>query len=181
MVPLRAMAQALLPGTDAVPVPLQLMPFTPMVACADPLPDICTLPLQVAENVPDTDVAVMFVMLHVNAPQVPDCEDAACTEDHVPTLRPAARAATEVEVDGDVIAVPQPTVVRNAASASEPRSRERMGRTLARLRAGEVGPSSLSIIGEWLFSRSRAWGIPCSAQRLARLMLPKSSLHSFRS
>jgi len=69
-VPPSAMAQLVLPGTDAVPVLFQLMPLADSVACAEPLPDIAT-PLQVAAKLPDADVALMLTIFHVKSPHVP--------------------------------------------------------------------------------------------------------------
>jgi len=87
-VPLSATAQLLLPGTDAVAVPVQLIvPFDASVACADPLPLIGTLPLQVAEKFPDTDVAVMLEIVHENPPHVPCCDPADCVDEKVPVFR----------------------------------------------------------------------------------------------
>jgi len=71
-VPLSATAQLLLPGTEAMAVPVQLIvPLFASVACAEPLPVIGVLPLQVAENVPDTEVAVKLVIVHEKPPHVP--------------------------------------------------------------------------------------------------------------
>lgn len=80
-VPLSATAQLLLPGTDATAEPVQLIvPLLASVACADPVPVSCTLPLQIVLNVPATDVAVMLVIVQVKAPQEfcgsADCVDA---------------------------------------------------------------------------------------------------------
>jgi len=73
-VPLSATAQLPLPGTDAVAVPVQvIVPFDASVPCADPLPLICTLPLHVAEKLPDTDVAVILEIVQENPPHVPCC------------------------------------------------------------------------------------------------------------
>lgn len=90
IVPLSDTAQLLLPGTDAMPVPVQLIvPFGESVACADPLPLIGTLPLQVAEKVPAADVAVMLVIVHENPPHVPCCVPADCVDENVPAFKPA--------------------------------------------------------------------------------------------
>ena len=87
-VPLSEIAQLLFPGTVAVPLPVQLIvPFDPRVPCADPLPLIGTLPLQVAEKVPDADVAVMLVIVQENPPHVPCCEPTACVDANVPAFR----------------------------------------------------------------------------------------------
>ncbi len=72
MLPLSATAQLLLPGTEAVAVPVQLIvPLLPSVAVAEPMPFICVLPLHVAANEPETDVAVSVVIVHENPPHVP--------------------------------------------------------------------------------------------------------------
>jgi hypothetical protein len=71
-VPLSATAQLLLPGTEATAVPVQLIvPLLPTVAVAEPVPFIGALPLQVAANVPDTEVAVRLVIVHEKPPHVP--------------------------------------------------------------------------------------------------------------
>jgi hypothetical protein len=71
-VPLSATAQLLLPGTAAVAVPVQwIVPLLASVAVAEPLPLIGVLPLQVVENVPDTEVAVKLVIVHEKLPHVP--------------------------------------------------------------------------------------------------------------
>lgn len=57
-VPLSAIEQLLLPGTEPVAVPLHVMPLPEIVAFAEPVPDTLTVPLHVAENEPDTPVAV---------------------------------------------------------------------------------------------------------------------------
>jgi hypothetical protein len=88
IVPLSATAQLLLPGTDAVAVPVQLIvPFDARVAVAVPLPLIGTLPLQVAEKFPETDVAVMLAMVQENPPQAPVCAPADCVDENVPVFR----------------------------------------------------------------------------------------------
>lgn len=71
IVPLNETAQLLLPGTDAIAVAVQLIVPPDSVAVAEPLPDIGTLPLQVAENVPETDVMVTLVIVHLNPLHVP--------------------------------------------------------------------------------------------------------------
>jgi hypothetical protein len=99
-VPLSATAQLLLPGTAAVALPDQvIVPFDPSVACADPVPLIGTLPLQVAEKFPDTDVAVMLEIVHENPPHVPACVPADCVDENVPVFRLVLRS-DEVEADG---------------------------------------------------------------------------------
>lgn len=106
-VPLSATAQLLLPGTEAVAVPVQLIvPFDPSVPVADPLPLIGTLPLQVAEKVPDADVAVMLVIVQENPPQVPCCDPTDWVEANVPVLRPALTSdAVALAAAGAVVLV----------------------------------------------------------------------------
>jgi hypothetical protein len=103
-VPLSATAQLLLPGTDAAAVPVQLIvPFDASVACADPVPLIGTLPLHVAEKLPDTDVAVMLEIVQENPPQVPCCDPADCVDEKVPALRLVLRSdVVTADCDGDV-------------------------------------------------------------------------------
>ena len=72
IVPLSETAQLLLPGTDATAVPVQLIvPFDARVALAVPLPLIGTEPLQVAEKLPETDVAVRLEIVQEKPPHVP--------------------------------------------------------------------------------------------------------------
>lgn len=86
--PLSDTAQLLLPGTAAVAVPVQLIvPFDASVPCADPLPVIGTLPLQVAEKLPDADEAVMLEIVHENPPHVPCCAPTDCVDANVPVFR----------------------------------------------------------------------------------------------
>lgn len=88
-VPLSATAQLLLPGTVAVAVPVQLIvPFEASVPVADPLPFICAVPLQVAEKLPETDVAVMLVIVQENPPHVPCCAPTDCVDANVPVFKP---------------------------------------------------------------------------------------------
>lgn len=63
-VPLSAIEQLLLPGTEPTAVPLHVMLLPETDALAEPLPDTFTLPLHVAENDPDTPVAVIWLMVH---------------------------------------------------------------------------------------------------------------------
>jgi hypothetical protein len=92
-VPLSATAQLLLPGTDAVAAPVQLMvPFDARLAVAVPLPLIGTAPLHVAEKFPETDVAVTLAIVHENPPHVPACAPADCVDENVPAFRLVLRS-----------------------------------------------------------------------------------------
>lgn len=86
--PLSDTAQLLLPGTDPVAVPFQLIvPFDASVPCADPLPVIGPPPLQVAEKLPAADEGVMLVIVHENPPQVPGCAPTDWVDANVPAFK----------------------------------------------------------------------------------------------
>jgi len=133
-VPLSATAQLLLPGTEAVAVPVQLIvPLLPSVACAEPVPDIGTLPLQVAANAPDTEVAVRLVIVHEKPPHEPCCADIDCVDANVPMRRfVLSNDVVIAEVaEGDVAMPPHAAAASSAASEAAEKSVERMGKTLA--------------------------------------------------
>lgn len=134
-VPFNDTAQLLLPGTDATAVLDQVMPFAVSVACAEPLPDICTVPLQVAENEPDTDVAVRLAIVHLKSPHVPCCAVAALVDAQVPALNPVEDSVVVPPASGDVapVTIPPHAVVANRTATAADRSLKRMAGTVARL------------------------------------------------
>ena len=125
-VPASATAQLLLPGTDAVAVPVQLIVLPLIVACAVPLPDICTLPLQVAAKVPETEVADTLVIVHVKPPHVPDWDDIGVVDAHAPALR--LEVSSDDVADGDVAVLPHAAVTSSAARNAADRILSRMGK-----------------------------------------------------
>ena len=135
IVPLSATAQLLLPGTEVMAVPVQLiMPLLPSVAVAEPLPDIAMLPMQVAANVPETDVAVMLVIVHVNPPHVPGWPIMDFVEENdVPVFRLvlSSDVVTAAVVEGVVATLPHAVVTNSAAKDTTDKSLERMGGILA--------------------------------------------------
>jgi hypothetical protein len=122
-VPLSATAQLLLPGTEAIAEPDQVIVLPETVAVAEPVPDIGTLPLHVAENVPLTDVAVALVMVQVNPPHVPAAVGAFDVDLNVPAPTVVVRTA----LDGDVAPVEPQAALRKTATAIAATDWTRMG------------------------------------------------------
>lgn len=133
-VPVNATAQLALPGTDAVAVPVQLIvPLLPSVACAEPVPVICTLPLQMVLNVPATDVAVMLVIVHAKAPHE-FCGSADSVDAYVPVLRLVEISdvvVTAVAGASVVIESLHAAVARRDTTAATVKNLMRMSQTLA--------------------------------------------------
>ena len=119
--PVRLIAQAVLPGIDAVAVPAQVIEVPDSVAVAVPLPETLSDPLQVAANVPVTLVAVAPVTVHVKPPQVFVWVDTALVDENVPALNPAAVREAVALVVGDVDAAgidPHPAANANPTTTA---------------------------------------------------------------
>lgn len=134
IVPLSATAQLLLPGTEVMAVPVQLiMPLLPRVAVADPVPLICVLPLQVAANVPDTEFTVRLVIVHEKPPHVPCWAVIDCVDANVPVFRLvlSSDVVTAAVVEGVVATLPHAVVTNSAAKDATDKSLERIGGIVA--------------------------------------------------
>lgn len=119
--PVRLIAQALLPGIDAVAAPVQVIEAPDSVAVAVPAPATVNVPLHVAANVPVTLVAVAPVTVHVKPPHVLACDDTALVDENVPTPRPAVTRDAVALAVGAVDAagiVPHAVAAINPASAA---------------------------------------------------------------
>lgn len=99
-VPPSAIAQFALPGIDAVAAPVHRIAVPDNVAVAVPAPETVVVPLQVAEKVPDTLVAVACVMVQVKFPQLFGWVDWACGDARVPRPRPAVTRDVTVAAAG---------------------------------------------------------------------------------
>lgn len=138
--PDKLIAQALLPGTDAVAVPVQAIDAPESVAVAVPLPDTGTVPLQVAENVPVTLLAVAPVTDQVNPPQVLACDDTDLVDENVPALNPAVTSDAVALVVG---AVDAPGIVPHAVATTIPPSTATCLRSMTRDDSTAAAPLNL--------------------------------------